>query len=534
MTKYLFGITVYFFSINTYAQRLVKEFIPGKENCLITYMGSLKNGFVFSSYSDDNGIEPWISDGTTAGTKMLKDIYPGTGSSILYSSIYATDSNIFFIAQESNRFGLWRTDGTPEGTIFLHKFDYTLPDKYYNEICFHKGLMYFISRDYYRTRLWSTDGTSSGTKQVHVFNDSGIYNATAINSWDDKLYIFASDREHGTELWTSDGTDAGTQLLKDIFPGSRGSIMIYKPKMLPAGNLLFFCAKASDQEGYELFCTDGTEAGTRLFNNFQKAPFASSYPNLVASTGNYVLMNTTDDSSTIIWKTDGTLTNTKPLFRSSIDSGIYNHLYSVFPYNNQYLLYIYSSFMGNELYTSDDQFNNIEMIKDINPKSQNSYFKDKMIMHNNKAYFLATNNMIGLDIWTTDGTFNNTLVYQEFVETKGIEDIIQWNDRIFFVGSVDLNIGSELYELDLNKNSDNSSVSTDRINIYPNPCHSGSFIKIDVENGTEIRWFNASGQLVHQSICTDRKTEVPTLSKGIYTIELNTGTQIHHSLLLVE
>ena len=114
------------------AQRLVKEFFPGKDHCFMTYMGNLKNGFVFSSYSEDKGIEPWISDGTTAGTKMLKDIYPGTGSSMASSSIYANDSFIFFIAQESNRNGLWRTDGTTEGTIFLHKFDYTLPDKYYN------------------------------------------------------------------------------------------------------------------------------------------------------------------------------------------------------------------------------------------------------------------------------------------------------------------------------------------------------------------------------------------------------------------
>ncbi len=40
------------------------------------------NNKIYFSFNDGvNGQEPWVSDGTTAGTVMLKDIYPGsTGS----------------------------------------------------------------------------------------------------------------------------------------------------------------------------------------------------------------------------------------------------------------------------------------------------------------------------------------------------------------------------------------------------------------------------------------------------------------------
>ncbi|MVM29935.1 hypothetical protein GO755_07820 [Spirosoma sp. HMF4905] len=70
----------------------------------------------FSNYSDAAGIELWRSDGTPAGTYMLKDINPGTNHS--YPSEFRTVNGItyFFANDGTHGIELWKTDGTTNGT----------------------------------------------------------------------------------------------------------------------------------------------------------------------------------------------------------------------------------------------------------------------------------------------------------------------------------------------------------------------------------------------------------------------------------
>src|SRR5204863_2838820 len=65
---------------------------------------------------------------------------------------------------------------------------------------------------------------------------------------------------HGYELWKSDGTEAGTVLVKDINLGSEGSF----PSSLTAVNGTLFFGAFDPTHGYELWKSDGTEAGTVL------------------------------------------------------------------------------------------------------------------------------------------------------------------------------------------------------------------------------------------------------------------------------
>ena len=116
------------------------------------------------------GVEYWITDGTTAGTNILKDIYPGT------------------------------TGGAGSGGAVLNG-----------------KLIFGATNGSAGSELWISDGTTAGTVLLKDINPGpGASGAGSFVSWKDVVVFSANDGVHGTELWKTDGTEGGTVLVKDI------------------------------------------------------------------------------------------------------------------------------------------------------------------------------------------------------------------------------------------------------------------------------------------------------------------------------
>ncbi len=190
-----------------------------------------------------SGVEPWISDGTAAGTVQLADLAPGPDWSTPVSS-FATGGTALL----GSGYGLWSTDGTPAGTVQI------LPGVIQNAGGFLPalGTVLFTAQDPAAgTELWKTDGTAAGTARVKDIDpgtgNSYPYLLTPLGS---AVLFAAYDGGPGySKLWRTDGTAAGTYVL------TTSSITDIQ-WIAPLGPVALFAATVSGA-GKELCVTDG-------------------------------------------------------------------------------------------------------------------------------------------------------------------------------------------------------------------------------------------------------------------------------------
>ncbi len=70
--------------------------------------------------------------------------------------------------------------------------------------------------------------------------------------------------DNGYELWKTDGTAAGTVTVRDINPGTGNGVSTYMTaKMIAVGTFVYFDG-SDGVHGLELWRSDGTEAGTTM------------------------------------------------------------------------------------------------------------------------------------------------------------------------------------------------------------------------------------------------------------------------------
>ena len=104
------GVTV---NINS-ERRTVKE-----KNLVIA--GSEEKGYkaFFAATEATHGEELWVTDGTKEGTRMVKDILPGAGSSGPSHIARLNDKVLFSAYTDDWGRQLWVSDGTEEGTKLI-------------------------------------------------------------------------------------------------------------------------------------------------------------------------------------------------------------------------------------------------------------------------------------------------------------------------------------------------------------------------------------------------------------------------------
>ncbi len=205
-----------------------------------------------------HGSELWKSDGTRAGTRMVKDINPEGPTSLNYFHWLTNVQGTVYISADDGVHGseLWKSDGTKAGTVMVKDINPTGGSGPHNLTAVGRTL-FFEASDGVHDGLWRSDGTGAGTVMV---KDIDVIGSADVGG---TLFLNADDGVHGFEVWKSDGTEAGTVMVKDINPtGGSGPF-----DFTGAGGITFFFAD-DGTNGYELWESDGTSAGTVQVTDF--------------------------------------------------------------------------------------------------------------------------------------------------------------------------------------------------------------------------------------------------------------------------
>jgi len=456
-----------------------------------------------------NNYELWATDGTTAGTHLVQEIYPGT----VIGSIppendwdngtgsyrpFLMDDLLYFTASSPVRsYGLWRSNGTAAGTYIVYSgitFNYS-GTFHFPYFCRLGNILYFAAYGASGgdNELWRTDGTAAGTFRVKNISPGFDSEPTNLVAFNGAIYFAAWNENSGSELWKSDGTDAGTVMVKDFYTGQRGvmdanSSSRILPWFTVSGSYLYFIGNANSSGGTaaRLYRTDGTDAGTIQLN------------------ADVIPQELTDVNGTLFFYGYNTATAEYGLYRSDGTPAGTVHI----PTNNSIVL-----FPGSEPFTSTFHA-----------------FK-------NKLYFPGAQLQLGVDthlgIYESDGTTAGTIqstempMHDELVRNTGFindasglsffwRSLIQFNTnsdnrivqmdgapnnyKIYYGASADAN--GTLLNGDLYFKGRDTTVSTEGYGLYkvhptlasaPLPLTWLSFDAVhNSEGGIDLHWQTAS------------------------------------------
>lgn len=365
-----------------------------------------------------NGSELWVSDGTLNGTKLLKDIEPGPGSSAIANFKHPPSSPyVFFTATTASEGDeLWRTDGTEQGTQIVKDLEPGSATSNIYIMLAHNDKIYFRAQTTLDGQeLYVSDGTTSGTKML--FESSPGTQGSASNSvFGNGADVYFSDYNYSEgigKLYKTDGSPANNTLI--VSANADGS-MFYDSLQLEFFYNGYIYFSSYNGYGYEIFSSAGTNATTNMLKDIYPGGM-SSY----ASASSQMILNNKvlvyfsfegSGTSTGYYLSDGTPAGTTKVTQSITT----NSFFGVFGGNKL----VYSACTNGydcELYSSSGVNGDAVKLKEIYPGSTgsnaNSSSPSFAAKIGNNIFFTATNATEGLELYVTDGTQVGTILLKD-------------------------------------------------------------------------------------------------------------------------
>jgi ELWxxDGT repeat protein len=239
---------------------MVKDIEAGPFGSIPQALTVMGGKLYFSAFSPASGAELWVSDGTNAGTMMVKDINIGSGSGVVTANFILLNNKLYFNGNDGAAGEeLWESDGTAAGTVMVKDIWAGATGSYPTQLAVHSGKLYFRASDGTNGyEPWMSDGTATGTVMVKDINPgSGDSNPMLFVSYKKYVYFLAYPASGPQSIYQSNGTATGTiavapasiTSLNPLF--NTGSFFMYD-------STLFFSAAYMTATGQELWSMKDT------------------------------------------------------------------------------------------------------------------------------------------------------------------------------------------------------------------------------------------------------------------------------------
>lgn len=371
----------------------------------VELFGALDNRLVYSDVID-NGTFVWVSDGTENGTFQLENmgrqlvrlvskqegvwyfieragstyhlsvltensdslvsIYSKSGDRIEYATYWndhiymAVESVINFSADD-----LIKLDPVTGATELLFTSDFGGMRGLGST---DANVMFIASMDEGKI-LGKTDGTVANTSTVKILYPAGSEFGTKVimESDGDKMFFAYHPNNDPFNLWVSDGTEAGTEILNTYDHPSFGTPD--QPFAFLDGKFYFVLREDGAPSGttFELYVSDGTVNGT-----FKLNPASSGYlqPRRLTVFNNKIYFASLSGNWRLM-STDGTVAGTETVITSyGYQDGSIGAAYDIGMYNDSLVLRARNTEAGNELFISDGTLEGTSLLSDIVPGTE--------------------------------------------------------------------------------------------------------------------------------------------------------------------
>jgi ELWxxDGT repeat protein len=495
------------------------QFVPGGLFTPPTFT-AIDGLLYFAGSNSLNGVEPWKSDGTDAGTVMIANLTTDPVPSSGPRNMVAAGDWVYFGAWDgtvalSAPWPLWRSDGTPEGTVKLS--DSASPPY----VLLGRSLLF--NKD----GIWISDGTPEGTAPAGEL--SKHFPGAASTFYASGNIVIAAV---GDQLWATTTAPGAPSVALGVSPVVFGPSVFTQPIMNVAGRLLY-------ARGSGIWTTDGTPDGT-----YAIVPDLGEYiESGRAVMGGHVFFTTRTFTATAkLWKTDGTfegslLVKTVPALIDRLSAAGRNLFFTaagqlwvsdgteagthslpatpaqgpLAAIGDSVVFAAGDATTGTELWVSDGTPAGTHLVSDLYPGTPGSS-PVELTSAAGVVYFSAIHDLFGAEPWATDGTAAGTKLVADIdpgLPGSGPQRFVQAGDRIFF-GAATATTGYELWALPL---------TTPRLNV-------GDIRVAEGDAGTANAQFTVTlSPAASKSVTVDYATADGTATSGSdYTAAMGTLT----------